>query len=250
MSPESRSCATSAAAEKAGRGELVLYNLCLPNLPYLEHASMNMVLEAVSRSWNPEQYLCPPLRARLWCRLVGKRGLLIQRPVLIASDQLKKWRWLDYYPISRYIVSCMAASWTCHVNFPCPCRNAILLCDGPGCEVALHQHCCGVAEIPEGDWLCDGCAAGAPPQAHMCLLCPVSGGALRRVGGTGPVKLPSGVRPLFPEGYASRWRVQGQLPHAWGPRHADPLHSVQDLLSVVVQRVRSWSYVCDQCCRL
>ncbi len=77
----------------------------------------------------------------------------------------------------------------------CFCRNAILLCDGPGCKVALHQHCCGVAEIPEGDWLCNGCAAGVPPQAHMCLLCPVSGGALRRVGATGPVKLPSGGEP-------------------------------------------------------
>lgn len=77
-------------------------------------------------------------------------------------------------------------------------RNAILLCDGVGCKVALHQHCCGVAEIPEGDWLCDGCAAGVPSEAHMCLLCPVSGGALRRVGGTGPVKLPPGGLPFPP----------------------------------------------------
>ena len=76
-------------------------------------------------------------------------------------------------------------------------RNAILLCDGAGCQVALHQHCSGVAEIPEGDWLCDGCAAGIAPEAHACLLCPVSGGALRRVGGTGPVKLPSGGGPLL-----------------------------------------------------
>ena len=72
------------------------------------------------------------------------------------------------------------------------CRNAILLCDGRGCSVALHQHCCGVVDIPEGDWLCDGCAAGVPPREHRCLLCPVSGGALRRVAGIGPVKLPPG----------------------------------------------------------
>ena len=77
------------------------------------------------------------------------------------------------------------------------CRNAILLCDGRGCSVALHQHCCGVADIPEGDWLCDGCAAGVPPREHRCLLCPVSGGALRKVAGTGPVKLPPGGA-LFP----------------------------------------------------
>ena len=76
------------------------------------------------------------------------------------------------------------------------CRNAILLCDGRGCSVALHQHCCGVADIPEGDWLCDGCAAGVPPREHRCLLCPVSGGALRRVAGTGPVKLPPGGASL------------------------------------------------------
>ena len=87
--------------------------------------------------------------------------------------------------------------WVLIMTHAC-CRNAILLCDGRGCKVALHQQCCGIADIPEGDWLCDGCEAAIKPEAHACLVCPVSGGALRMVASSGPVKLPEGtcLRPL------------------------------------------------------
>lgn len=34
--------------------------------------------------------------------------------------------------------------------------NQIILCEN--CDYAVHQQCYGVEEIPEGDWLCKGCA--------------------------------------------------------------------------------------------
>merc|ERR1711871_1275043 len=36
--------------------------------------------------------------------------------------------------------------------------NAIVLCDGEGCNVAVHQLCYGVDQLPDGEWLCDVCS--------------------------------------------------------------------------------------------
>ena len=60
-------------------------------------------------------------------------------------------------------------------------NNVILLCEGPGCVTAVHQLCYGVADVPEGTWLCDGCEAGLDPAAANCACCPCVGGALRKV---------------------------------------------------------------------
>lgn len=65
--------------------------------------------------------------------------------------------------------------------------NAILLCEGPGCSVAVHQLCYGLDAVPEGEWRCDACAHGLPPAAANCCCCPVVGGAVRRAESLGPV---------------------------------------------------------------
>lgn len=61
--------------------------------------------------------------------------------------------------------------------------NLILICEGPGCDVAVHQMCYGVDKVPEGKWLCDTCAAKKKKKdpKFQCSLCPIQGGALRRV---------------------------------------------------------------------
>lgn len=35
--------------------------------------------------------------------------------------------------------------------------NQILLCDGDGCDFAVHQKCYDIPVIPDGDWLCNDC---------------------------------------------------------------------------------------------
>ena len=79
----------------------------------------------------------------------------------------------------------------------CACSNAILLCDGKGCRTAVHQACYGVGAVPEGEWLCDGCAARLDPRGAHCLLCPVAGGALRPVASLGAVRPPDGACDLL-----------------------------------------------------
>lgn len=74
--------------------------------------------------------------------------------------------------------------------------NAILLCEGRDCEVAVHQHCYGVAQVPKGKWLCDGCKAKLDPTAANCALCPVVGGAVRKVAKLGSVQ-PCALGPVY-----------------------------------------------------
>lgn len=66
-------------------------------------------------------------------------------------------------------------------SWQAPEGNEIVYCDR--CDVAVHRLCYGIAEVPEGEFFCDGCAAArashtAPVAA--CALCPVDGGALKR----------------------------------------------------------------------
>jgi hypothetical protein len=57
--------------------------------------------------------------------------------------------------------------------------NRILLCDGGGCNVPVHQQCYGVKQIPDGDWLCERCKA--KQQDAPCVLCGGTSGAMKPV---------------------------------------------------------------------
>ncbi|GAB4818775.1 hypothetical protein N2152v2_005821 [Parachlorella kessleri] len=65
--------------------------------------------------------------------------------------------------------------------------NLLLICEGRGCSVVVHQQCYGVAKVPKGRWLCDACADKLSPAAPNCACCPVVGGALRAVVSLGRV---------------------------------------------------------------
>ncbi|DBA66785.1 hypothetical protein WJX79_010198 [Trebouxia sp. C0005] len=70
--------------------------------------------------------------------------------------------------------------------------NEILLCDGEGCDVAVHQACYAVARVPRGKWYCDACKDKLDLAKPNCVCCPVVGGALRKVPSLGPVKAAPG----------------------------------------------------------
>lgn len=55
----------------------------------------------------------------------------------------------------------------------------------PICSVAVHQQCYGVHKVPEGKWLCEACRAKLKPGAAHCCVCPVVGGAVKKVGRLG-----------------------------------------------------------------
>uniref|UniRef100_A0A915PZJ6 PHD-type domain-containing protein n=1 Tax=Setaria digitata TaxID=48799 RepID=A0A915PZJ6_9BILA len=72
--------------------------------------------------------------------------------------------------------------------------NPLVYCDGPNCEVAVHQGCYGIVEVPEGEWYCAKCAdfiahsqyngnsgdVGEIRETPRCKLCPFGHGALKR----------------------------------------------------------------------
>lgn len=55
--------------------------------------------------------------------------------------------------------------------------NEILFCEK--CNIAVHQMCYGVGEVPEGDWYCAPCARGLTMEHTRCALCKFDGGALK-----------------------------------------------------------------------
>uniref|UniRef100_A0A8R1IPU0 Uncharacterized protein n=2 Tax=Caenorhabditis japonica TaxID=281687 RepID=A0A8R1IPU0_CAEJA len=65
--------------------------------------------------------------------------------------------------------------------------NPLIYCDGENCEVAVHQGCYGIQEVPEGEWFCAKCSSaaakvpgGANEATFCCQLCPFDYGALKK----------------------------------------------------------------------
>ncbi|KAI7819272.1 PHD-zinc-finger like domain-containing protein [Gamsiella multidivaricata] len=59
-------------------------------------------------------------------------------------------------------------------------KNQILFCDGPGCDIPVHQNCYGVAVVPEGNWYCQRCEDRIPVSNTPCCCCPQRTGAFKR----------------------------------------------------------------------
>eukprot|EP00731_Ephydatia_muelleri_P038104 Em0655g3a len=55
--------------------------------------------------------------------------------------------------------------------------NEMIFCDV--CNVCVHQACYGIATVPEGEWICKPCLS--EEWNAKCVLCPNTGGALKRV---------------------------------------------------------------------
>ena len=59
--------------------------------------------------------------------------------------------------------------------------DALVYCDS--CDVCVHQSCYDIksSALDEESWYCDPCAADADTENLQCVLCPLKGGALKRV---------------------------------------------------------------------
>lgn len=62
-------------------------------------------------------------------------------------------------------------------------NNEILFCDK--CDVAVHQVCYGVKNIPDGSWYCYPCSENIDPKLLACELCPYTGGAYKHTDKSG-----------------------------------------------------------------
>ena len=86
--------------------------------------------------------------------------------------------------VASHQLSCLATLLAPKTGCQCAdmlCRNEILLCDGEGCDVAVHQSCYAVARLPRGKWYCDACKDKLDLAKPNCVCCPVLGGPLRKV---------------------------------------------------------------------
>ncbi|XP_077124463.1 protein AF-10 isoform X4 [Ranitomeya variabilis] len=59
-------------------------------------------------------------------------------------------------------------------------ENPLVYCDGHGCNVAVHQACYGIVQVPTGPWFCRKCESQERAARVRCDLCPHKDGALKR----------------------------------------------------------------------
>ncbi|KXJ28256.1 protein AF-10 [Exaiptasia diaphana] len=59
-------------------------------------------------------------------------------------------------------------------------ENPLVYCDGHGCNVAVHQACYGIVQVPKGPWFCRKCESQERIARVKCELCPSKSGALKR----------------------------------------------------------------------
>ncbi|PFX24569.1 protein AF-10-like [Stylophora pistillata] len=59
-------------------------------------------------------------------------------------------------------------------------ENPLVYCDGHGCNVAVHQACYGIVQVPKGPWFCRKCESQERIARVKCELCPYKEGALKR----------------------------------------------------------------------
>ncbi|XP_053569934.1 protein AF-10 [Bombina bombina] len=59
-------------------------------------------------------------------------------------------------------------------------ENPLVYCDGHGCNVAVHQACYGIVQVPTGPWFCKKCESQERAARVRCELCPHKDGALKR----------------------------------------------------------------------
>lgn len=57
-------------------------------------------------------------------------------------------------------------------------ENPLVYCDG--CEVAVHQACYGIVQVPAGSWFCRKCESREGRDKIKCRLCPAVDGALKK----------------------------------------------------------------------
>ncbi|XP_074604888.1 protein Jade-1-like isoform X2 [Brevipalpus obovatus] len=55
--------------------------------------------------------------------------------------------------------------------------NEMVFCDS--CNICVHQACYGITHIPDGEWLCSPCKELGYQKDLSCVLCPITGGALK-----------------------------------------------------------------------
>lgn len=110
--------------------------------------------------------------------------------------------------------------------------NLILFCDK--CNVAVHQICYGVKNVPSGEWLCRRCEEGRAPKQGECILCPRAGGALK------PCADLVGGKKVWVHLFCSQW-----IPETFiKPEDTEAMEPVQNVCNIPKSR---WKLQCVLC---